>query len=109
MLLPLRVLGVLNHTRAGDGGLRDANGDVRVAGDHPAVLVNLGVTAVTMGMGLGVAGGTLEGVTGSEATAEALGGEVHVGQPPSFVYDEVEVSMEVNDLLRSGIGHGRQS
>lgn len=107
VFIPLRVLGVLNNMRTGDGGLRDANGDVRIAGDNPAVLVNPAVTTITMG--IGVVGGTFESVAGSEATAEMLGDEVHVRQVTSFMNGEVKVAMEPNELLRSRIGHGSQN
>jgi len=75
MVVPPRVLGVGDDMGAGDGGLRDDDGDVRVAGDDAAVvLLDL---LVSGGMVTGVSGGA--SVTGGEAAAETLGSEVHVG------------------------------
>lgn len=77
VLLPLRVLGVGDDAGAGDGGLWDDDGHVRVAGDDAAVMLEIAVTG--SGIVGGVLGGGGAGVADGEAAAEALGGEVHVG------------------------------
>lgn len=110
-LVPVRVLGVLDHARAGDGGLRDVDGDVRVAGDDPRVVVDLPVGAAAFGVAViagrgGGEGGILNGAAGGEATAEVVGDDVHVRQAASFDDPEVEVAMEVDQLRLRSVRHG---
>lgn len=69
VVVPLRVLGVGDDVGAGDGGLRDDDCDVRVAGDDAVVVL----------LDLLVSGGGAASVAGSEAAAETLSSDVHVG------------------------------
>lgn len=89
---------VLEDARASHGGLRDHNGDVRVAGDDfPAWVVG----AVVGSGGFG-GGAEFDGVAGGDASAETLGDDVHVGQPACFDDFKVEVAVEVHEAIAVG-------
>lgn len=83
-LAPHGVLGVGNDAGASDSGAADAYGGIRVAGDDLRVVR---VIYAPGGAGKGEA-------AAAEATAKALGNEVHIGEVTGAYYMEVEVSVE---------------
>ncbi|GMN28871.1 hypothetical protein TIFTF001_002205 [Ficus carica] len=103
-LVPVRVLGVLDDSRARHGRLRDGDGDVRVAGDDPGAVVDLPVRAAAsaaavvgvVGIGGGASSGALDGAADGDAAAEVGGDDVHVRQVTSFDDPEVQVAMEAD-------------
>lgn len=105
-LIPGRVLGVLDDSRARHGRLRDVDGDVRVAGDDSGVVVDLPVRAAAstaaatavgvVGIGGGASSGALDGAADGDAAAEVVGDGVHVRQVTSSDDPEVQVAMEAD-------------
>lgn len=105
-LVPERVLGVLDDSRARHGRLRDHNGDVRVAGDDPGAVVDLPVRAAAssafatavgvVGIGGGASSWALDGAADGDTAAEVVGDDVHVRQVTSFHDPEVQVAMEAD-------------
>lgn len=79
MFVPVGVLGVGDDASAGDGGLGDDDGDVRVAGDDLGAVAEAAVGGVFVGGrevaggGFGLVGGGA-GVAAGEEEAEAFRG-----------------------------------
>lgn len=102
VLVPLRVLGIGDHAGPGDSGLRDDNGDVRIASDDLAMVLGLPVGFGGVVFVVGGGGGETTRVrsAGSEAAAKALGSQVHVGKAASGENGQIEVAVQVDHLLR---------
>ena len=69
--IPVRVLSVGDDTRPCDGGLGDADGDVRITGDDFAVVVESLVAGLTEDGTVISVGGGREMVTGGGGFASA--------------------------------------
>lgn len=92
LLVPLGVLRVGEHARAGQSSLGNRHRNVRVAGDNIPVVVNLHLAAaatprVVAAVSIAVVGAA--GVAGGETAAEVAGEEIHIGETPRL--DDTEV------------------
>lgn len=98
VFFPFGVLGVFEDAGAGESGLRDDDGDVRVAGDDFAVAA--GVRRWLWWWWEAVSGSAVFFVgcggvgAGGEAEAEVVGEGVHVRELPSFDDCEIQVAVE---------------
>lgn len=97
-LAPHGVLGVGNDAGASDSGAADAYSSIRVAGDDLRVVGAIDAIGGAPGEGEAAA---------AEATAKALGKEVHVGEVTGAYYVEVEVAVEEDGLVRCRIHRSR--
>lgn len=102
-LVPFGVLGVFKDARAGECGLRDDDGDVRVAGDDFPVAA--GVCRRWGWWWEAVSGSAVFFVgrdgagAGGEAEAEVVREGVHVREVPSFHDCQIEVAVEKHDVV----------